>query len=248
MTGKEQPPGATVRGLMRRATRASLATTLAREGGRRPYASLVLVSVDQDASPLLLISDLADHSRNLAADPRLALLFDGTAGWRDPLAGPRASVLGRAERTGSDRMMARFLARHPGAEVYAGFKDFHLYRVVVESAHLVSGFGEIHWLDAEEVLYDGPPDGPLAEAEAALVAEMNRDHGEALDLMAARLLKREGAGWRVTGLDPEGCDLGREGEAARLDFDQAVADPEGVRQALGRLAGQARHAVAAEGG
>ena len=241
MTGKEKLPGETVRGVMRRATQATLATTLAREGGRRPYASLVLVAVDQDASPLLLISDLADHSRNLAADPRLALLFDGTAGWRDPLAGPRASVLGRAEKADSARLTARFLARQPGAEVYAGFKDFHLYRVAVESAHLVAGFGEIHWLDAEEVLFDGPPTGPLAEAEAEIVAHMNQDHGEAMDLMATRLLGRPGAGWRMTGLDPEGCDLIRDREPARLDFDRPVADAEAARQALVRLTARARH-------
>lgn len=246
MTAKDRRPGATVRGLMRRATRASLATTLAREGARRPYASLVLLAVDQDASPLLLISDLADHSRNLAADPRLALLFDGTAGWSDPLAGPRASVLGRAERVENDRMMARFLARHPGARVYAGFKDFHLHRVVVESAHLVAGFGEIHWLEGEEVLFDGPPDGPLAQAEAEILAHMNRDHQEALDLVAARLLKRRGGGWGMTGLDPEGCDLAREGETARLDFDAPVADPEGARRALTELARRARHSTETE--
>ena len=59
-------------------------------GGARPYVSLVLGAEDHDASPVLLLSDLADHSRNLKADARAALLFDGTAGRDDPLTEPRA--------------------------------------------------------------------------------------------------------------------------------------------------------------
>jgi hypothetical protein len=88
--------GLTVRRLMRRLTRVSLAHR--RGEGCAPYASLAMVAVDHDASPLLLLSDLADHTRNLKADPRASLLFDGTADRAVPLAGERASVQGRVER------------------------------------------------------------------------------------------------------------------------------------------------------
>ncbi len=78
------------------AKQAALATSLARDQSAWPYGSLALVALDHNASPLLLISELADHTQNIKADPRVVLLFDGTAGWPDPLAGPRASVLRRA--------------------------------------------------------------------------------------------------------------------------------------------------------
>ncbi|MGH7184968.1 MAG: pyridoxamine 5'-phosphate oxidase family protein, partial [Pseudomonadota bacterium] len=95
MPALDEQPGETVRRLMRAAGQATLATALARDASGRPYASLVLVALDDDGSPILLLSDLADHSRNLQADARAALLFDGTAGLADPLTGPRATVLGR---------------------------------------------------------------------------------------------------------------------------------------------------------
>ncbi len=241
-TSKDPPPGQTVRGLMRRAGQASLATTLAAraEEGRPsggppgwPYASLVLVTPDHDATPLLLLSDLSDHVRNLKADPRVSLLFDGTAGYEDPLAGPRASVLGTAEPSdGDERLMARILARHPGAELYAGFKDFHLYRVRVACAHLVAGFGRIHWIEAGEVLFDTADAAALAAAEPGIVAHMNQDHADAVALIARHLLGLEGEGWRLTGVDPEGADLRLGKRLARFDFTRPVSDPEGCRAEL----------------
>lgn len=158
----EQPgaPGATVRRLMATARQASLATVLARDESGHPYISLVLVALDEHGSPLLLLSDLADHSCNLKADSRAALLFDGTAGLEDPLTGPRASVLGLldpvAAGAAAKSLKDRFLARHPSAAAYAGFGDFRLYRMTVQRAHLVAGFGRIHWLTAADVI--GAPD------------------------------------------------------------------------------------------
>ncbi len=259
MTRRKQKPGETVRGLMRRAGQAALSTALARDASAWPYGSLVLVAADHDASPLLLLSDLADHSRNIAADARVTLLFDGTAGWRNPLAGPRASVLGRARPDPAPGRLGRFLARHPEAESYAGFKDFKLYRVTVERAHLVAGFGRIDWLAAGEILFDAAAAGPLAEAEAEILAHMNRDHGAALGLIARRILGQDGAGqdgagqdgggqdggdWVLSGVDPEGCDLRCGAARARAAFDKTVSDAEQARVELVRLAKLARRRTA----
>src|SRR5262245_30502909 len=125
-----------IRDLLRCRDRAALATALPTalpaDGGAWPYASLVLVAVDHDLSPVLLLSDLAEHSKAIAADSRVSLLFDGTEGLDQPLTGARATVLGRAERTTDPRLVRRYLARHPEAGAYAGFADFRFYRVSVE--------------------------------------------------------------------------------------------------------------------
>ena len=93
------------RNLLRRLDRASLASALpGDEGTAWPYASLVLVAVDHDLAPILLLSDLAEHAKAIAADSRVSLLFDGTAGLEQPLTGPRVSLLGRAARTGDERL------------------------------------------------------------------------------------------------------------------------------------------------
>jgi len=243
--------GGLCRRLMRRQAHAALATTLGDDHGGRPYASLVAVACDLDASPLLLLSDLAQHSRNIAADRRVSLLFDGgpaehpPANSRgnspgDPLAEPRVSLIGEATRCDDPALLARFTMRHPDAAHYAGFGDFHLYRVAIGRGHLVAGFGRISWIEAADLRVAG--DAPaLAAAEAEIVAHMNADHADAVALYATRLLRRGGEGWRMTGIDPEGIDLRRDHETARLDFAALihkgpVLEPMAARQALVALA------------
>jgi len=149
MSAPEQ--GAKARALLREAQRATLATLL--DGA--PYASLVLVAEDEDGSPILLLSDLAEHAKNLKRDKRASLLIDGTAGLADALAGPRVTLLGSFERKNDERLKARFLARHPSAATYAGFGDFACYRMNVARAHLVEGFGRIAWIAPEDLFPRG---------------------------------------------------------------------------------------------
>lgn len=230
----EADPATLSRQLLRRRPTASLATVM--NGG--PYASLVLVAVDHDATPILLISQLAEHTRNLAADPRVALLFEATEGLEEPLTGPRVTVVGRAEATAEPRHRQRFLARHPGAAAYAGFKDFAFYRIAVERAHLVAGFGRIHWIDGQALL--GRIEPELAAREAGIVEHMNADHADAVVLYATVLLGQPDGPWRMTGCDSEGADLRCGARVARLDFGQAVTDADGARAELVRLVRKSR--------
>src|SRR5271166_7001785 len=108
-TGPDSNPATIGRRLLRRELRGTLATSM--HGA--PYASLVLLAVDLDASPLLLLSDLAQHSRNIAFDPRVSLLLDATEGHPDPLTGPRLTLMGRALPTEDARCLPRSIAHHP---------------------------------------------------------------------------------------------------------------------------------------
>lgn len=222
---------------MRGCGKASLATTLADGGG--PYASLVTVAFDHDGSPILLLSGLADHTRNIAADPRAALLFDGTADFANPQEGPRFTAIGLLERCDHERLRHRFLARHPLAALYAGFGDFAVYRFEVRRGHLVGGFARAVWI-ADGLLAEPTAARRIGTEEADLIAGLNAADGETLDLIARRLLMREGRGWRMTGIDPEGCDLVCGDAYARLDFDRPVEDADGVRRAIRVLGETAR--------
>jgi putative heme iron utilization protein len=230
-----------VRDLIRRCDRAALATSLPAEGGAWPYASLVLVAVDHDLSPLLLMSDLAEHSKAIATDSRVALLFDGTAGLAQPLTGPRLTLMGRAAKTDDERLKRRFLRHHPDAALYAGFGDFHFYRVSLERTHLVGGFGRIRWIAPGELLAV-PPVQDLAEGEEGIVAHMNGDHADAVQLYAEKLLNLPGTGWTMTGIDAEGIDLRREGTVARLSFETPMTAAAQARPLLVSLVGKARSA------
>jgi len=248
MTDKSRAPdresaAETSRRLIRGAATATLAT-LCREPPGWPYASLVLAACTQDARPILLLSDLAEHSRNIAGDDRISLLFDGTAGLEAPLTGARLSLQGRARRydgkRAEDPLPRRYLTRHPDAREYTDFSDFTFYEVVPERAHLVAGFGRIHWIDARELLPDTASSAALAAAEPDIIAHMNADHADALQLYATMVDPDAGAGWIMCGIDPEGLDLRHNGRFLRIGFKKRVDDAAAAREILSQLARHAR--------
>ncbi|NBB68842.1 MAG: DUF2470 domain-containing protein [Alphaproteobacteria bacterium] len=244
-----ETPAATARRVLRSVPMAALAT-LARDRQGWPYASLVACAVGHDATPVLLLSELSDHTRNLHADGRASLLFDNTYGVDERMAGERLTLMGRLAPVADDArpaLRARYLARHPGAGRYEGFGDFAYWAMRVEQAHLIGGFARAFWLAGDDVVGAPAASAALAEAEAGIVEHMNTDHGDAVDVYANHLAGRGGRGWRLTGVDRDGIDLRRGGETARITFDTPVDDPVAAREALIALVTRAR-AVAAERG
>lgn len=246
MSAATETPATAARRLLRHGRSGALATALASDDGR-PYASLVTYACDFDASPIFLFSGLADHTRNLAADRRASLLVEAAAGRHNPQTGPRLTLVGTIRETAAPEHRARFLARHPAAELYAGFGDFHVYRMTVEKAHWVGGFARAHWLPARRLMTPAAAARVIAEYADGIVGHMNDDHADALDLCARALLKRRGEGWRMTGVDPDGVDLALDGRAARLDFPAPAETAEAVRAALVALAARARGTGAGTG-
>ena len=229
-----------LRRVIRACRKAALATLLADpdagpHAAPAPYASLVTVAVDHDLAPILLLSGLADHTRNLAADSRVSLLFDGTDGHSNPQTGPRATLTGVAERTDDPRLRARFLARHPAAAQYAGFGDFAVFRVRPDRVHFVGGFARAVWFEAPFGL-DGAAVAAVAAAEDGILAHMNGDHADAVGRMAGNLGGDAGPGWRMIGVDPDGCDLARDGTILRQPFERPIDGPAAARAVLAALA------------
>lgn len=226
-----------------RSIRAGALATIDRNTGH-PFGSLVTVATDSDGSPLILISRLSSHTANLEADRRASVLL-AAAGKGDPLAHPRLTVLGRfakIARDGADEphLRRRFLARHPKAELYAGFADFALWLMSVESAHLNAGFARAADLTAADVLTDLAGARGLLEVEASAVAHMNHDHADAVGLYATNFLAAEAGAWRITGIDPDGLDLSCGDTVLRLEFPQRVTAAGQLREVLADLAKQAR--------
>jgi len=222
--------------LVRRQGVASLAT---RASDNLPYASLVTVAADHSGAPLLLISRLAEHTKNLEHGNHISLLFyDPPEPGSDPLTGMRASVVGRIEMDPSAEVRIRFLSRHPEAAEYADFADFAFHRVDVERVHLVAGFGQINWLDAGDVLVPQDRASAFAGAETGVIEHMNADHLDAIAHYASGLLGQKPGDWRMTGCDQDGLDLRDQASAvcARLEFDRPAPGPGDLRGILVNLA------------
>lgn len=204
--------------LVARACRkATLASILAGDGA--PYASLVTVALDHDLAPILLLSALSDHSRNIAADARVSLLFDGTDGHPNPQTGPRVTLTGRAERSDDPRLRARFLAVHPGAALYAGFGDFSIWRVMPQRLHFVGGFGRAVWIDA--------PFGLPPEAMAAL--------SPAEDAIRGQRLSVGGLDGAVAAWDCDGIDVIHNESSFRIAFASPAETVAKARKSLENL-------------
>ncbi len=238
-------PVAAARTLLRTVRTGALATLAVGSGD--PFASLVTVATLPDGTPVLLLSDLALHTRNAKSDPRASLLLASTGGEGDPLAGARVSVGGRLRRlekgTPEDTAARRrFLMRHPDAAGYAGFADFSVFVLEVSGAHLVAGFGRIVEIAASDLLLDLSGAEELVEREKGAVDHMNEDHTDALALYATKLCGVADGLWITTGLDPEGIDLmTRDGSAsARLVFPDRVRTSAELRGVLVKLAHAAR--------
>ena len=228
------------RSLLRRSRQGALATLMAGSGD--PYCSLVNVASHPDGSPILLISRLALHTRNILADSRVSLMLDERAEG-DPLEGARIMLAGRAEEVSQDDttiFRRRYLSAHPSAEAFVDFKDFSFFRIRPTGTHLVAGFGRIIDLQPEQFLSDlGGAEG-LLEAEPGAVEHMNEDHRDAMNLYATRLLGADSADWRCTGCDPDGLDMQAGNKTLRLDFPERVTTSTELRSVLVRLAGEAR--------
>jgi putative heme iron utilization protein len=228
------------RSLLRRSRQGALATLMAGSGD--PYCSLVNVASDAGASPILLISRLALHTKNILAENWVSLMLDERAAG-DPLEGARIMLAGRAEEAAGEAagtLRRRYLNAQPSAEAFVDFKDFSFFRIVPSGAHLVAGFGRIIDLTPAQFLTELGDAGELLEAEQGAVAHMNEDHGEAMNLYATRLLGAEPADWSCTGCDPDGMDLQAGATVLRLDFPERVTSGTALRKMLVRLAGEAR--------
>ncbi|MHC2017882.1 HugZ family pyridoxamine 5'-phosphate oxidase [Methylobacterium sp. CM6247] len=240
LTASEAPFDAIglARHLLRSIRSGALASLDAQDG--TPFASLVTIATDVDGTPLMLLSRLSAHTRNLLADPRASLLFSA-GGKGDPLAHPRLTVTGRVSQTTEPRIRERFVARHPKAKLYADFPDFGFFALEPSAGHLNGGFAKAATLTPAELRLDLSGAEALIAGERGAVEHMNADHADALALYA----KGEGGGdgpWRLTGLDPEGMDLLAGDRTARIRYPAPVTDMGSLRKVLVEMAAKARGA------
>jgi heme iron utilization protein len=233
-------PAVAAKKLLREGRSGALATLM--PGSGDPYCSLVNVATAADGAPLLLISRLALHTKNVLADARVSLMIDERKEG-DPLQGARVMLMGTAAATEDPDARRRYLDRQPEAEMFAGFADFAFYRVALKAAHLVAGFGRIVDLKPQDILTEIGDAAELVAAEPDILAHMNGDHAEACRLYATKLLGAPDGEWRCVGCDPEGLELQHGRTALRLAFPQRVRAPGAVRQVLKQMAEQARAAA-----
>jgi putative heme iron utilization protein len=231
--------------------RAGTLATIAREPEGFPYGSLVTVAVDASGRPLLLLSQLAEHTQNLEhrADASI-LLTEPLDRHRTPLAVGRVTLLGHCRPLGMeerDAIRRVFLEAHPDAAYYVDFKDFSFFRLEPTALRYVGGFGRMSWVTAADYMVAEPD--PLRAAAPDILSHMNQDHAGAL-LAYARGLARipEASAATMTAVDRYGFEMAvitpRGPTAARLAWGREVKTSDDVRKAMVAMVKEARAIIA----
>jgi len=152
-------------------------STLTTEG--YPYGSLVSHIVDNAGNPVILISDLAEHTKNGRSDSRASLLVNAShTSEGDPLIGARLTLVGRLSLVEGEKALEEsYLAKHPYSADYANFKDFNFWKLNVERCRFVGGFGHMSWMTAND--YRNAEEDPFTQNASGAIEHMNDDHADA---------------------------------------------------------------------
>jgi len=200
-----------------------------------PYGSALPHVADHAGRPLLLISHLAEHTRNLEADARASYVVCDTGA--DLQARPRATLVGEARALPGDTatIARRYLRYYPEHEPYLQIGGFRFYALEPAHVRLIQGFGALHWI--AQASYLAPP--ALADLEDGILEHMNRDHVPALHAYC-RARGCEPASCEMVGIDCDGFDLRADGRLLRFDFAAPALTSEQARAALARMARDSR--------
>lgn len=211
------------RRITRQGLKAALATRDADTGD--PFISMAGAATAIDGAPIMLMSSLARHRRNLEKYPQVSLLFENQDERSNPLTGARVSLSGRAELSNDPLEHQRFLARQPKA-FYAGFSDFAFFRIRLKDAHFVGGFGIAQTLPSD--IYLLKVNEMLKQDEGDLISMLNETRKDELRHMVSGQLGAPRGAWRITGIDPEGCDFMWKHRVMRFDFPMPAESAEQV--------------------
>lgn len=203
--------------LLHRVPEGTLATH-SREPRGFPYPTALPFALTADHMPMLLISHLAEHTRNLQADARAGFLV-AHAAQGGVLEGQRLTMLGSfapASPEKSDELARRYLRYHPDSARYLELGDFSLWVMSLERMRYIGGFGAMGWLAGDEL--DSLESLSSAD-EASLCEYFDAYPGRPANL-------------RLLGIDRYGCDLLLEGSRNRFTFDKPKLTADELKAAL----------------
>lgn len=236
-------PAEEARTLVAQGRMAALAT-LSADGS--PWCSLVLYAALADGTPVLCLSTLAEHGRNVVRDPRASLSIGEADPIGDPLDSGRVTLAGRVEAAAGDDLEAAreaYKAASPASDLYGGFGDFTYYLLRIERVRWVGGYGRMDSTDAPS--YHAAEPDPVAPGAANAIRHLNADHADALLAMAQTLAGHPDATEaECARIDRYGLDLKirtpRGTTFARVGFAEPATTPGGLRAATVELARRAR--------
>ncbi|MDO9150911.1 MAG: DUF2470 domain-containing protein [Methylotenera sp.] len=220
-----------------RSTRTSILSTHSTKYEGYPFGSVAPFVLDHQCQPIILISNIAEHTKNIAANPKVSLLV--FAGAEDLQANARLTLLGTASEINKNEdanLRERYLRYLPQASGYFDMHDFAFYRIKIETARYIAGFGKMGWLSGDDLINDIPTDALLANQEAQILAHMNTDHADSLIRYCQHVHGVQATHATMLGIDCDGFDVNATvGDIAtilRFNFETQIHDSQSARAAL----------------
>ncbi len=219
-----------------RAHRYGVLCTISKKFNGHPFGSIAPYLVDHDGSLLILISTLAEHTKNIKHERRVSLITHDRNNL-DIQSQGRITLMGEAQPvTHKHQLGARYLRYHPEAQSYLTMHDFSFYRIMPQTLRYIGGFGRIHWVSANGYLV---PPYPLIEQEAGVIAHMNSDHRDTMRRYCRHTHQCEVLDVEMLGIDCDGFDVRADGRNLRFDFGKMVLDAQQARYTLVEMAQKA---------
>jgi heme iron utilization protein len=191
-----------------------------------PFGSITPYCVDRQGRPIIYISRIAQHTRNILADSRVSLtVFESNGDSGDVQARGRVTCIGDARPVGAEEedSRERYFRYFPSSRQYAGTHDFEFFRLELVRVRFIGGFGQIYWIEPSDFMTANPFS---SAQESRIIQHMNDDHRDALMYYA------NGKAAVMTGIDAEGFDVLTSGRQIRFFFETPVRNMDEARQAL----------------
>lgn len=199
-----------------------------------PFGSVVPYCLDRTGTPIILISRLAQHCKNVLANPMVSLLVMDDSEPNKHLAG-RLTLLCEAKPITHHDVAPRYHSFYPGTKDYQTTLDFDFFRLEIVKARYVGGFGKIHWLSGEQI----GKRNPFHEgSETSIVSHMNQDHGDAIEkyCLDRDIEMPQETQAVMVGIDSEGIHVRVGEQLHRISFSREVNDPLEARTILVEMA------------
>jgi heme iron utilization protein len=216
-----------------RSTHSGILSTFSAKFEGYPFGSVAPFVLDHDCQPIILISNIAEHTKNIIANPKVSLVV--FAGTDDLQANARLTLIGDAVKTDKSdtNLRARYLRYIPQAVSYFDMHDFAFYRIQIAQARYIAGFGKMSWMEGVSIT---PAANQLAEVESNIIEHMNADHAESMKLYCKHFHDVQPSQVEMLGIDCDGFDvkaiINNDEQVLRFNFEEPISDAATARAAL----------------
>jgi heme iron utilization protein len=227
-----------------RSTRSGVLSSFSAKFAGYPFGSVMPFVLGHDCQPIVLISTIAEHTKNILANPKVSLLV--FAGAEDLHANGRLTLIGEATQIDKDDadLMARYCRYFPESTGYLAMHDFQFYRINIVQARYIAGFGKMSWMAGEEIVDINQSVSTIAQLETSMIEHMNADHIESMQLYCQYFHQVKPETVHLVGVDSDGFDMeaiiNDEIKMLRVNFESPIVDANSARAAFAALAKTAR--------